>query len=100
MERGKFLVEGKPRDLIHRFVSRDVVELLAPLATRNRVRERYDGRVAGLEMLEERLLLFTGNGDELLHDLTGQGYEGVEFYSRRATLEDVFLKLTGRSLNE
>jgi hypothetical protein len=36
----------------------------------------------------------------LLHDLTGQGYEGVTFYSRRATLEDVFLKLTGRTLNE
>jgi lipooligosaccharide transport system ATP-binding protein len=100
MERGRFLAEGRPRDLVRRHVSRDVVEVTAPLAVRNRIRERYDGRVAGLEMLEERLLLFSDTGDELLHDLTGQGYDGVEFYSRRATLEDVFLKLTGRSLNE
>jgi lipooligosaccharide transport system ATP-binding protein len=61
---------------------------------------RYRDRVTGHEMLEERLLFFTGNGEELLHDMTGQGLDGMELYSRRATLEDVFLKLTGRSLNE
>jgi lipooligosaccharide transport system ATP-binding protein len=100
MERGKFLAEGTPRDLVRRYVSRDVVEVAASRDVRSRIHDRYEGRVAGLEMLEERLLLFTDNGDELLHDLTGQGYEGVTFYSRRATLEDVFLKLTGRTLNE
>jgi lipooligosaccharide transport system ATP-binding protein len=100
MERGKFLAEGTPRDLVRRYVSRDVVEVAASRDVRSRIHDRYEGRVAGLEMLEERLLLFTDNGDELLHDLTGQGCEGVTFYSRRATLEDVFLKLTGRTLNE
>jgi lipooligosaccharide transport system ATP-binding protein len=100
MERGKILTEGRPRDLIRQFVSREVVELTGPLDTRSRVLERYDGKVTGHEMLEEKILLFTEDAEGLLHDITGQRIEGVEFYSRRATLEDVFLKLTGRSLNE
>jgi lipooligosaccharide transport system ATP-binding protein len=100
MEGGKILAEGPPRELIRRHVSRDVVELAAPSAVRERILERYRDKLPGHEMLEERLLLFTGNGDEILHDLSGQGLDGAELYSRRATLEDVFLKLTGRSLNE
>jgi lipooligosaccharide transport system ATP-binding protein len=70
------------------------------MEVRERIRERYDGRVTGHEMLEEKILLFTEDAEALLHDITGQHLEDVEFYSRRATLEDVFLKLTGRSLNE
>jgi len=100
MERGRILAEGSPRELIRRHVSRDVVEVTAPPAVRERALARYRDKVTGHEMLEERLLLFTGNGDELLHDLTGQGQDGMELYSRRATLEDVFLKLTGRRLTE
>ena len=100
MEHGKILAEGRPRDLIREFVSRDVVELTASKDTRAHVRQRYDGKVSGHEMLEEKILLFTEDADDLLHDLTGERMEGAEFYSRRATLEDVFLKLTGRSLNE
>ena len=100
MERGKTLAEGRPRDLIRQFVSREVVELTAPMDTRAHVRQRYDGKVSGHEMLEEKILLFTEDAEDLLHDLTGERMEGAEFYSRRATLEDVFLKLTGRSLNE
>jgi len=100
MERGRILAEGSPRELIRRHVSRDVVEVTAPPAVREQALARYRDRVTGHEMLEERLLLFTGNGDELLHDLTGQGQDGMELYSRRATLEDVFLKLTGRRLTE
>jgi lipooligosaccharide transport system ATP-binding protein len=100
MEGGRILAEGRPRDLIQRFVAREVVELTAPRRSRATALARYEDRVEGHEMLEEKLLLFTGNAEDLLHDLTGQKLEGAEFYSRRATLEDVFLKLTGRSLGE
>jgi lipooligosaccharide transport system ATP-binding protein len=100
MDEGRIVAEGRPRNLIQEHVSRDVVELTATPEIRRRVLARYDGKVSGHEMLEEKLLLFTENGEDLLHDITGRHMEDVEFYSRRATLEDVFLKLTGRSLDE
>lgn len=100
MDEGRIVAEGRPRALIQEHVSRDVVELTAPLETRREVLAHYDGKVPGHEMLEEKLLLFTENGEDLLHDITGQHMEGAQFYSRRTTLEDVFLKLTGRSLDE
>ncbi len=100
LERGRILAEGSPRDLIQHHVAREVVELRAPRAERDRMLERYRERIGGHEMLEEKLLLYTDDGEGLLHDLTGEELDGAEFYSRRATLEDVFLELTGRSLTE
>ena len=100
MEKGKILAEGRPRDLIQSHVTRDVVELAGAREVREEIRARYAEKVAGHEMLEERLLLFTDDGEELLHVLTAERLAGIEFYARRATLEDVFLKLTGRSLSE
>ena len=100
MERGRVLAEGRPRDLIREHVSRDVVELHGARAAREEALSRYRERVTGFEMLEEKLMLWSNDGDGLLHDLTGRRIAGVEFHSRRAGLEDVFLKLTGRSLTE
>jgi lipooligosaccharide transport system ATP-binding protein len=100
MERGKIIAEGRPRELIRRTVARDVIEVSAPPATRAALAEKYRERVSGLELLEDRLLLFDENGEALLHELTGTRLERAEFHWRRATLEDVFLKLTGRSLEE
>ncbi len=100
MERGKIVAEGSPRSLIRDNVARDVVEVTADAEVRDRVRAHYADRVAGTDMLEGRLLLYTGSAEELLHDLTARRLEHVELYARRATLEDVFLKLTGRGLRE
>jgi hypothetical protein len=50
-------------------------------------------------MLEDRLLVYAEDAETLLRDLA-QGRTGVEFHLRRSTLEDVFLKLTGRRLSE
>ncbi len=100
MERGKIVAQGTPRELIRANVARDVVEIIAPPEVRRRVREAYADKVTGAEMLEERLLLFTDDAEGLLHDLTGRKLDHLELYARRATLEDVFLKLTGRRLTE
>ena len=100
LERGRILAEGNPRALIREHVARDVVELRAPRDVRERVLERCAGRVAGHEMLEEKLILLTEDGEGLLRHLTEEKLPEAELYARRATLEDVFLKLTGRSLTE
>jgi lipooligosaccharide transport system ATP-binding protein len=100
MEKGKILAEGRPRELIRQHVTRDVVELAGAKEVREGIRARYADKVDGHEMLEERLLLFTNDGEGLLHVLTAERLSGITFHARRATLEDVFLKLTGRSLSE
>ncbi len=100
MERGKIVAAGTPRSLIRENVARDVIEISASAEVRERVRARYRDKVSRIEVLEERMLLFSEDGDALLHDLTGQKLDHAEFYARRASLEDVFLKLTGRSLTE
>ena len=100
MEQGRFIAEGRPRQLILDHVGRDVVEVAGPEAVRRRILGRYQDKVAGSETVREKLYLYTGDADALLHALTGGGFEGITLYARRATLEDVFLKLTGRGLRE
>jgi len=100
LEKGAIIAEGRPRDLVRTHVARDVVEVAASRERRQAVLEQCGDRVRGHEMLEEKLLLFTDDGESLLHALTGDGRGGGELHSRRAGLEDVFLKLTGRSLSE
>lgn len=100
MEHGKFIAQGKPRELIQEHVAPSVVEVTAALPLRQEILESIEDLVSGYEMLADRLLLFARDGEALLHTLTASSHPDTEFYARRATLEDVFLKLTGRSLNE
>lgn len=100
MEHGKFIAQGRPRDLIRELVAPSVVEVTASVEVRRAIRESVEHRVSGYEMLADRLLLFAEDGEALLHTLTAESHPGIEFYARRAGLEDVFLKLTGRTLHE
>lgn len=98
MDKGKLLVEGSPRDLVERFAGRHVIEVAEPTEDlRAWVRER------GLQSddLGHRLIVF-GNGSEsegLFREIAGR-CPGDGCLLRMATLEDVFLKLTGRELRE
>jgi lipooligosaccharide transport system ATP-binding protein len=98
MDHGRFAAEGSPRDLIQRFSTRDVVELrFADPADQARALEL--GPLAErVEVLPDRLLLYTDDGDALLGESHRRGHSPVSGLVRRSTLEDVFLRLTGRSL--
>jgi lipooligosaccharide transport system ATP-binding protein len=97
MDKGKIVAEGSPRGLIERFATRDVVELRFPVG-----HEVDEGSLAGLakriEVLPDRTLLYTDNADQTLVDLTERPLGIESTIVRRSTLEDVFLRLTGRSL--
>ena len=98
MDKGRIVAEGSPRDLIARYVTRDVLELrLAP-----EVRASLDGRLKGLarhiEELPERLQLYADDGEQVLEQVHAAGIPIERALVRRATLEDVFLRLTGRTL--
>jgi lipooligosaccharide transport system ATP-binding protein len=99
MDKGKIVAEGSPRALIERYSTREVVELRF---TADQSPEDFAARMNGLarrlEALPDRLLLYTDDGDTTatrVHDL---GLQPESVLVRRSTLEDVFLRLTGRTL--
>jgi len=97
MHQGTIAEAGSPRELIERLSTREVVELRFPGDTTPVDAGLFDGQVARIEMLPDRVLLYTDDGDALVpvaHELLGPQSVLV----RRSTLEDVFLSLTGRTL--
>ncbi len=97
MDRGKIAEEGSPLELIRRLSTREVVELRFANDSPQVEEQMFDGRVARIEKLPDRVLLYTDDGDALVpvaHDLL----HPQSVLVRRSTLEDVFLRLTGRTL--
>jgi lipooligosaccharide transport system ATP-binding protein len=101
MDGGRIVAEGSPRSLIERHTTRDVVELRFDDAERREkataVLESSGQRV---EALTDRVLVYTDNGDDVAPALMEHTLHAESVLVRRATLEDVFLILTGRSLEE
>jgi lipooligosaccharide transport system ATP-binding protein len=96
MDRGRIVAEGSPRELIGRFVEREVVELR--FASEDGVVSRLEGVGKRLEVLADRILVGTDDGDATLEAVHERGLQPESVLVRRSTLEDVFLTLTGRSL--
>ncbi|MEV5299256.1 ABC transporter ATP-binding protein [Amycolatopsis methanolica] len=97
MDGGRIAAEGSPAELILRYSTREVVELrFAP------GEEVPADRVADLadrvEVLPDRLLLYTAAGESALEQVHQRGVRSLSSLVRRSTLEDVFLRLTGRTL--
>jgi lipooligosaccharide transport system ATP-binding protein len=95
MDRAKIVAEGSPRALIDRFVEREVVELR--FADQNGGRS-FDGLAGHVEVLQDRVVIGTDDGDAVVDDVHARGLAPETVLVRRSTLEDVFLRLTGRSL--
>jgi lipooligosaccharide transport system ATP-binding protein len=99
MDRGRIVAEGSPRELIHRYVPRDVVELRFGGGSDGHV-EKLDGVGDHVEVLADRVLIGTSDGDATVEAVHARGVEPESLLVRRSTLEDVFLAITGRSLIE
>ena len=100
MDKAKIVTEGSPRDLITRYSTREVVELRAEDDQRERLRGSLDGITDRVEWLPDRILVYTDAGDAALQAVHDRGIVTRSALVRRATLEDVFLTITGRSLIE
>jgi lipooligosaccharide transport system ATP-binding protein len=98
MDKGKIVAEGSPRELIERYSPREVVELRFPVGVQEQVFERLDGVAKRLEALPDRVLLYTDDGDQTTAEVHRLGLQPETIVARRSSLEDVFLRLTGRSL--
>ncbi|HEY0166402.1 MAG TPA: ATP-binding cassette domain-containing protein [Jatrophihabitans sp.] len=98
MDHGRIVAEGSPTQLIAEHVSREVAELRFGV-DQNEARAADVADLAErVEVLADRLLLYVDNGEDVLRAVHERGLQPVSSLVRRASLEDVFLRLTGRSL--
>ena len=98
MDKGRFAAEGTPRQLIDAFCTKEVVELRFAPGQQEQVAPSLAGLGKRLEVLPDRILLYTEDGDAALAEVARMGHEAQSTLVRRSTLEDVFLRLTGRTL--
>jgi lipooligosaccharide transport system ATP-binding protein len=109
MDGGRIAAEGSPSALIRQWSTREVVELRFPAGENEVAAEKVEALVADtalplramverVEVLPDRVLLYSHDGDEAAAELHRQGVVTLSVLVRRSTLEDVFLRLTGRTL--
>jgi lipooligosaccharide transport system ATP-binding protein len=101
MDRGRIVDEGSPRELIERHVTREVVEVRFDSdAEEQAALPDLKELSARVEVLADRVLLYTDDGDAVSARIAESRIPAASVLERRASLEDVFLSLTGRSLDE
>jgi lipooligosaccharide transport system ATP-binding protein len=105
MDRAKIVAEGSPRELISTWSTPEVLELRFPVGVAEALDGQLDSGVAAgwaerVELLPDRVLVYTHDGDAALAEVVGSGLHPLATLVRRSTLEDVFLRLTGRTLVE
>jgi ABC-type multidrug transport system, ATPase component len=100
VDHGRIMAEGSPAELIRRYSSREVVELRFGSERNAEVAAQLDGVGDRIEVLPDRILIYAPSGEAVLEHVTHQGLHPTTSLVRRSSLEDVFLRLTGRSLIE
>jgi lipooligosaccharide transport system ATP-binding protein len=101
MDGGRIAAEGSPRELIGRYSTAEVLELRFDPGDHEQAAEKLASLPAErLEVLADRVLVYTGDGDQALAAARELGLEPLTSLVRRSTLEDVFLRLTGRRLGD
>ena len=100
MDKATIVAEGSPRALIEKYSTREVLELRFP----DEVRAPLDGRLHGIgdriEILPDRVQVYTTDGEAALQEVHARKLPLESAVVRRSTLEDVFLRITGRALVE
>jgi lipooligosaccharide transport system ATP-binding protein len=98
MDEGKIVAEGSPLRLIQEYAPREVVELRFGDQDKDEAALKMDGLANRSEILADRILLYTDDADTTQEGLHNRGIHPEQVLVRRSTLEDVFLRLTGRRL--
>jgi len=101
MDHARIVAAGTPASLIAEYSTREVVELRFADEQRDGLApSSFAGLAARVEMLPDRVLLYTDRGEPTVEAVHRHGLSPASVLIRRSTLEDVFLRLTGRSLVE
>ncbi len=100
VDKGTIMAEGSPAALIKKYSTREVVELRFGSARNADAASKLEGLAERIEVLPDRVLVYSDNGDASLQAVGELGLNPITSLVRRSSLEDVFLRLTGRSLIE
>jgi lipooligosaccharide transport system ATP-binding protein len=98
MDKARIVAEGSPRALIDRYSTREVAEMRFPVGVQETLDGQLDGLADRIEHLPDRVLLYAEDGEAVAEAAHHRGLRPETVLVRRSTLEDVFLRLTGRSL--
>jgi lipooligosaccharide transport system ATP-binding protein len=102
MDQGRIVAEGSPRGLIDEYATREVLELRFATGDVGDVDGIPDVDIDGIgersETLPDRILIYAHDGEAALAEVHRRGLDPVGSLVRRSSLEDVFLRLTGRTL--
>ena len=98
MDGGRIVAEGAPAALIREHSTREVVEVRFGSDRNAQVAAELGGIGERHEVLPDRILVYTDSGEADLQRIVARGFMPVTSLVRRSSLEDVFLRLTGRSL--
>ena len=100
MDKAQIVAEGSPQALISEYASREVLELRFEDLKTPDLEGKGRGLIDRSEQLPDRILLYASSGEVLAEALHEEGIRPVSQLVRRSSLEDVFLRLTGRRLIE
>ena len=100
VDKGRIMAEGSPAALIRQYSTREVLEVRFGSDLNAGAAARLEGVGDRLEVLPDRVLVYAADGEAALAEVTGRGLQPMTSLVRRSSLEDVFLRLTGRSLIE
>jgi lipooligosaccharide transport system ATP-binding protein len=100
MDRGSIMAEGSPPELIKKYSTKEVLEVRFGSDRNAQMAPAMEKLCERIEVLPDRILLYAEDAEELLASIIGAGHHPNTSLVRRSSLEDVFLRLTGRSLIE
>jgi lipooligosaccharide transport system ATP-binding protein len=98
MDKGQIMAEGSPADLIKQYSSKEVLEVRFGSAKNAEAADTISALGDRVEVLPDRILIYAEDGEKVLKQVVKLGFDPVTSLVRRSSLEDVFLRLTGRQL--
>jgi lipooligosaccharide transport system ATP-binding protein len=99
MDKAKIVAEGSPLELIQRYSSREVTELRFPVGVQETLEDaQFEGIGDRFDRLPDRVLVYSEDGETVGPAVHARGLRPETVLVRRSSLEDVFLRLTGRTL--
>jgi lipooligosaccharide transport system ATP-binding protein len=100
MDKARIVAEGSPQQLIQRYSTKEVAEFRFAPGVQETLDGQFEGLADRIERLPDRILFYADDGEAVVIAARDRGLHPETVLVRRSSLEDVFLRLTGRSLIE
>ncbi|NDD07776.1 MAG: ATP-binding cassette domain-containing protein [Actinobacteria bacterium] len=100
MDKGKIMAEGSPLELIKTYSTKEVLEVRFGSDRNKEIAPTLRTMCSRMEELPDRILMYVEDGEALLEEILNKKLHPTTSLVRRSSLEDVFLRLTGRTLIE